>query len=409
MRLEQIDWPQDPARCSFLCTRLKEREANPISFDNKVKFWSDMFAVYCTELLALSFDIADVRDFIQKLDENVESFVPLCLDQIVEVVAAKCIKKADYEKNLSWGTWTMSIISSPVNAMKRFSPIRKSTIEFYVHQEVVEKVAEEIEETWRVQVSISSDLHVMSFKEMASEEHFMIKHAADVPLLCKLRKNIHCDEILQLVKIDEAPRPDEEAWPKLRALLEEQNEVGDKQTKIVAMRSGQLRKKIREKADKKLLIKMLKEKKLAEKAVQLTWERVSKLQDLLETYRSTLVNKKVISVMSEANEGMKKAKKAMPDIETVHQMLDDIAEHQDDLNEVQEAISRDISSTSDEDLERELSSILTVPANHSDSLDGNVDDLLKGLEDLDLKKLSCNIPPSEDFEEKKHRGRPQQS
>jgi len=120
----------------------------------------------------------------------------------------------------------------------------------------------------------------------------MIKHAADVPLLCKLRKNIHCDEILQLVKIDEAPRPDEEAWPKLRALLEEQNEVGDKQTKIVAMRSGQLRKKIREKADKKLLIKMLKEKKLAEKAVQLTWERVSKLQDLLETYRSTLVNKK---------------------------------------------------------------------------------------------------------------------
>jgi hypothetical protein len=79
-----------------------------------------MFAVYCTELLALSFDIADVRDFIQKLDENVESFVPLCLDQIVEVVAAKCIKKADYEKNLSWGTWTMSIISSPVNAMKRF-------------------------------------------------------------------------------------------------------------------------------------------------------------------------------------------------------------------------------------------------------------------------------------------------
>jgi len=97
MRLEHIDWPQDPARCSFLCTRLKEREANPISFDNKVKFWSDMFAVYCTELLALSFDIEDVRDFIQKLDENVESFVPLCLDQIVEVVAAKCIKKADYE------------------------------------------------------------------------------------------------------------------------------------------------------------------------------------------------------------------------------------------------------------------------------------------------------------------------
>ncbi len=136
MRLEHIDWPQDPARCSFLCTRLKEREANPISFDNKgslaskhpvsltnfilVKFWSDMFAVYCTELLALSFDIEDVRDFIQKLDENVESFVPLCLDQIVEVVAAKCIKKADYEKSLSWGTWTMSIISSPVAAMKRF-------------------------------------------------------------------------------------------------------------------------------------------------------------------------------------------------------------------------------------------------------------------------------------------------
>lgn len=113
-----------------------------------------MFAVYCTELLALSFDIEDVRDFIQKLDENVESFVPLCLDQIVEVVAAKCIKKADYEKNLSWGTWTMSIISSPVNAMKRFSPIRKSTKEFYVHQEVVEKVAEEIEETWRIQRSI---------------------------------------------------------------------------------------------------------------------------------------------------------------------------------------------------------------------------------------------------------------
>lgn len=112
--------------------------------------------------------------------------------------------------------------------------------------------------------------------------------------------------------------------------------------------------------------------------------------------------------MSEANEGMKKAKKAMPDIETVHQMLDDIAEHQDDLSEVQEAISRDISSTSDEDLERELSSILTVPANHSDSIDGNVDDLLKGLEDLDLK-ISCSIPPSEDFEENKQRERPQQS
>ncbi len=161
-----------------------------------------------------------------------------------------------------------------------------------MHSEVVEKVAAEIEETWRVQVSINSDLHVMSFKEMASEEHFLIKHAADVPLLCKLRKNIHCDENLKLVKIDEAPRPDEEAWPKLRALLEEQNDVGDKQTEIVAMRSGQLRNKIREKADKKLLIKMLKEKKLAEKAVQLTWDRVFKLQDLLEAYKSTLINKK---------------------------------------------------------------------------------------------------------------------
>ena len=104
--------------------------------------------------------------------------------------------------------------------------------------------------------------------------------------------------------------------------------------------------------------------------------------------------------MSEANEGMQKAKKEMPDIDTVHNMLDDLAEHQDDLSEVQEAIARDISATSDEDLERELSSILAIPQNHRDSLDDNVDDLLKGL------KISCNIPPSEDFEDYKHRQSP---
>ncbi|CAG5095163.1 Oidioi.mRNA.OKI2018_I69.XSR.g14060.t1.cds [Oikopleura dioica] len=388
MRLSQIDWPQDPARCSFLCTRLKEREANPISFDNKVKFWSDIFACYCVELLALSFDIDDMKNFVQRLDENVESFVPVCLDQILEVAACKCIKKVDYEKNLSWGSWTMSIISSPVSAMSRFSPIRKKEKEFYVHIEYVEKVAEEIEETWRIQASIQSDLHILSWKEMANEENHLIRHASDVPLLCKLRKDLYCDEELQLVKIDEQPQPDEAAWPKLRALLDEQSDVAERQTQIITEKSGKLRAKIRAREDKQGQLKLLKEKKLAEKAQQMTWDRVNKLVDILDAYRSNLTNKKVIDVMNEANEGMKRVKKEMPDIEDVHKLLDDIEDHQDDLHEVQEAIARDLSSASEEELEKELNQILRNPQTHRDSLDENVDDLLKGL------TISSHIPKS---------------
>ena len=92
--------------------------------------------------------------------------------------------------------------------------------------------------------------------------------------------------------------------------------------------------------------------------------------------------------MNEANEGMKRVKKEMPDIEDVHKLLDDIEDHQDDLHEVQEAIARDLSSASEEELEKELNQILRNPQTHRDSLDENVDDLLKGL------TISSHIPKS---------------
>ena len=161
-----------------------------------------------------------------------------------------------------------------------------------MHVEYVEKVAEEIEETWRIQASIQSDLHILSWKEMANEENHLIRNASDVPLLCKLRENLYCDEELQLVKIDEQPQPDEAAWPKLRALLDEQSDVAERQTQIITEKSGKLRAKIRAREDKQGQLKLLKEKKLAEKAQQMTWDRVNKLVDILDAYRSNLTNKK---------------------------------------------------------------------------------------------------------------------
>lgn len=365
-----MNFPEDQARVSFLCSKLKDRDVNPLSFDSKVKFWSDFIEDFCRVNNRLSFKLKDVEEAVRHLEDNVQTFRPLCLEQVAEVTESKLKTKQNYEQHLTWSSWTMSMITSPVRGLSKLSPLRTSFVQTYIHEDAVVTVSEKIEKLWRDEIEKDISLKVLSIDE--AKELLNLKNPQDLIFFSKLREKVFFDEKTEVARIDLAPLKGDEVWPALRKSIKEQISKVERLEKEISEKESLLKHKIRHKVDKTLLLKILKTKKNIEKSRDQAFGLQLKLESLLENYRESSRNKEVFAVMSSANQKIKEVLKMSP--EAVLDLMDEIIETAEDVAEVNEALARDMTPREDEDLlEKELDDLL------ADDKTENLDDLLNNL------------------------------
>ena len=98
-------WPDDDSRAQFLCSNLRDRAINELSFDSKVQFWVDYIGQFCREKSQLSFTIEDVEKSV------LEScpYRPTCLEAIIQNCNGSLTSKTDFETSLNWTSWSISV------------------------------------------------------------------------------------------------------------------------------------------------------------------------------------------------------------------------------------------------------------------------------------------------------------
>ena len=106
------------------------------------------------------------------------SYRPVCLEDVIAADSAAVQLKSNFEKNLSWSSWGLNVITSvflqfvekyyisliykPVRAIKHISPLRSKTSAVYINAKAVEVVSQMITED--LEQTIQKDSSFKTFK-----------------------------------------------------------------------------------------------------------------------------------------------------------------------------------------------------------------------------------------------------
>jgi len=349
------NWPEDEARIQFLCSELRERNANELSYDNKVQFWVDFTQKFCEEKKILSFTISDLEQYVLSLCP----YRPLCLSSIFEADnESSIILKENYESSLTWKSWSYSMITSPLRTIQTYSPLRGKQKPNFVHKKAVESIVANCKELLDQKQKEDPTWNVISYEEFTELTNIQ---SSDFSLYFKVSKLSH-DPEFKMIKLDGDGKisANDMVWPKIRFMLKQLKEKTDKLETNIKNEEILIRSKIRNKADRKILLQLMKRKKKLEKTRDDLFEKEINLQDVLDNYRQALENRTLYNTLKTANEDLEKINKDV-NIDEVHNLMDSLVEAKEDIDEIGGALATDIipdANLFDQELEDELENLL---------------------------------------------------
>ena len=107
------DWQNDE-RMDALFSLFKDRELNPVHYDAKMKFWSEVLINYCDDHGLLQIDMTTVVTKFRRKGKT-----PKCLDKVFEELHRqnRLISVQIYGNNQqsSWVSWTFNKLTSPLS------------------------------------------------------------------------------------------------------------------------------------------------------------------------------------------------------------------------------------------------------------------------------------------------------
>jgi len=254
------NWPSDDARVQFLCSNLRDRYVNELSYDNKVKFWLDFCQNYSVQNRCLSFTVTELEDHVL----SICPYRPICLIDILNTVEAQncVVGRENYESSLTWKSWSFSIMTSPLRGIQSYSPLRTKKnpkMVKYVHPHAIDLLKTEVGKEIETKILEDPTWAIMSFEEFEKLTNIKL----DDILLYLKATNAAYDEEFKIISFNSNTKISREdcVWPKIRTILEELGNKIEATEKRIEEQTIIIKSKLRNKADKSVLLRLMKRKK----------------------------------------------------------------------------------------------------------------------------------------------------
>jgi len=352
---EMPKWPSEDARAQFLCSDLRDRAANELSFDSKVNFWLGYMDQYCRERTRLTFQLGDIE---QNVLESCP-YRPTCLEAVINENNDVLIKsKVDYETSLNWASWSMSVVTSPirkVHSLMRHASMKRVDL---IHTESIDTIVINAKTKLVAKVEVDASWGVMSYAEVATITQL---RPCDLNLFFKLAA-ITTDDKAKVAKIKGTLKSEDICMPNLRRVIGIVEQRIERNTEQIVKTLTIIRSKLRAKQDKQQVMRYLKDKKKLEQQNNDWIIKLHNLESIIDTYRTTQDNAQMVNVLQTANESLSKMTLATTP-EDVQELMDTIADAQSDISHVADVLANESSVGIDVDeteLEAELESLLVA-------------------------------------------------
>ncbi|RNA30539.1 charged multivesicular body 7 [Brachionus plicatilis] len=421
------EW-NDDVRMNALFAPFRNRDINPLHYDNKIKFWKQTILSICTEKQIFQFDQKKLENLFTRKGKK-----PKCLELVInELLSEKsictreeCLKPktgmlANMLNKLVWSplSWSASYFfrasnsngnssstfyatsftpKSPKPNMERSfscqSPIKELDLKSYVLPDLVEAKSQEILKKLQSTVIYRNVDCILEYDRLLE----LLAELVDEQDLAFILKYLEINQKILIVASKELDRTlvkfcfgkndrvaplnqIEESYIKLK---DAQNKLELESGKLSSQIDG-LNRDIRDQmkaGNKSSALKVLKKRKQLEKSLDSKENILHNIETMMMSIQQADTNKTTVDVLTKGASALKEANRGI----NIDQIDDTICEIQDiynQNNEIEETLARSPmngkSVFDDRELNDELNQLLSQENDRVDST-FNMDDLLNNL------------------------------
>ncbi|XP_012281537.1 charged multivesicular body protein 7 [Orussus abietinus] len=368
---------KDDERMNVLFAQFRNRVANIQDWDSKFSFWKGLIWDWLSYTMRCSFSIYDLSTAFKRNDR-----VPLCLPSVMQELYKnrEIVLEDDFIKdcNESWTNWAVNKLKGPVTWFynKTVGLASNDTINKevkYVHLRMVKKLGDIILSTIddKKETSILPIGDIVKNCVQKTDNKNLTKDSVKLALiwLKSIRKAAYRNNSelmdpnlivkLSLYGIDGFTEVEEGLYKLTRQeelLIKDLEQLEDTRNDITKKAKSSLTKGLREVARSWLRKRKEIEKRMAKRS-----QTLNSVQTLIARIHDARTDAEIVDAFRDGCKILQTVKESGLSDDHIKNTMDNISEVLEDLSDIQDEISKPLSSPDyDEDLENELAELLFV-------------------------------------------------
>lgn len=395
------DW-EDDLKMTVMFSPFRERNLNPKSWEQKVKFWSELILENCVQTRQAVVNLQTLKENFRRKGKS-----PTCLDTVLQQMISKGqlkrlsgLENSDSEGWLKWGYSTL--VKKPIGwSLKWLSgqPENTKADEAFVVMDVIKAKAKELLEVRR-RLAHGDTIDIVEYDHLRKEHKLLCPSDTEFSLVMKelvdgkevlIQKGEDSTKLVKFLHKDTEKKADkiEEQDIHIHRIQKAHAEV-KRQIDILSSevhRLGAEAVSQKQKGMTKQAMSCMRKRKLAQNRIDKLMGSMDMLEDILYRIKQAESNEMIVKAIEGGTAVLKDmtGKITADDVVTTMDNLADVTQTQDEI--VAELNTTTfIDEPSQEELEEELSEILNESAKEREPAKPTKVTRVVSKEDVDLEK-----------------------